>query len=108
MVDEAGALVAQVPLLWVGKMLSHVACVPATAVRLSTAAPALPSTGMLAGEPPTPLGIPLTFTSITCPGPILLSVLCPRLQPLAGCPVRLSQTRSGTIAWNSPAGLLDA
>ncbi len=63
---------------------------------------------MLAGEPPTPLGMPLTFTLSTCPGPIVLSVLCPRLQPLAGCLARVSQTRSGAIAWNSPAGLLDA
>ena len=85
MVDEPGALVRQVPLLWVGKTLSQVAWVPATAVRLSTAAPALPSVGMLAGDPLTPLGMPLTFILSTCPGPNLLSVLRPRLQPLAGC-----------------------
>src|ERR1019366_4864956 len=108
MVDEAGTLVGQVPLLWVGKTLSHPACVPATAVRLSTAAPALPSVGMLAGAPPTPLGMPLTFILSTCPGPIVLSALCPRLQPLAGCWARVSQTRSGAIGCNSPAGSLDA
>ncbi len=61
-VDDAGWPVAQVPLLWVGKTLRKVAWLPATAVRLSTAAPAVPSVGMLAGEPLTPLGMPLTFT----------------------------------------------
>jgi len=72
----------------VGKTLSQVACVPATAVRLSTAAPALPSVGILAGDPLTPVGRPVN---------VHLEHL-PRTDPVVGAVPEVAAVRR--LAWH--------
>src|SRR6202035_201570 len=85
------------PFEFVGESVRYVPVVPATPVRLTTAAAAVPFPGM-ASEP-----VPVTLTSSAPPAPI--APCC--LQSGVGEPLLVSHTRTGEIGWNSPATTLD-
>src|ERR1700722_352856 len=101
---DVDADVAQAPFACGGKTLRYVDSVPSTAVRLSTAACAVPTVGMSGCTPLPPSGIPETFTFTTAPGPRRWSLEPLPLQLLSGCSALVSHTRSGAMEWNCPGG----